>query len=124
MNSNKAELVALCTAYRERFSGPSVDFMLVDAPITTQLPATIERETRRAFVEAVEGIWCERRRKRGRGSTYLWDKEAYDGPLLRLLIKVFEAMDEPYPPSRATLHHDLHSLTGEERKHKNHNVGR
>jgi hypothetical protein len=106
-------LADLCTIYSERFQGPPLH--------RTALAA--ELAARRAFVEAVEGVWRECRRKRGRGSSYREVirqrevvKKVHDGPLLRLLLKLFEAMREPNPPSAATLHHDLDFLrTGRER---------
>jgi len=108
--SDIAELVELATVYRERFQGPPLpDFMLADA--VRLLPT--ELEARRAFVEAVEGIWRERHRKRG-GSSYravirkrIQVNQLHDGPLLRLLLALFQAMGEPNPPSATTLHHDL-----------------
>jgi hypothetical protein len=113
------DLVELCTVYRERFCGPPPpDFMLADAPVTKQPPATTEQEARRAFVAAVEAIWRERWQKGGHGSAYRWEREAHDGPLLRLLHKLFEAMGEPNPPSVAALHHDIVAVTNErERPH-------
>ena len=113
------DFVDLCTCYRERFRGPPLpDFMLLDSPVTQQLPATTEQEARRAFVAAVEAIWRERRRRGGHGSAYRHERDAHDGPLLWLLLILFNAMGEPNPPSMATLHHDIVAVTsGRERPH-------
>jgi hypothetical protein len=109
-------LVELCTIYHERFRGPPLPELMLDDAME-QAPPTAELEARRAFVDAVEGVWRERRRKRGRGSSYRYDKEIHDGPLLQLLLKLFEAMGEPNPLSADTLHHDLQALhSGRERK--------
>jgi hypothetical protein len=113
--SDIAELVGRTTDYRERFQGPPLpDFMLVDA---TRSSPTTELEARRAFVEAVEGVWHERSRKRGPGSSYqsiirkrVFVKQIHEGPLLRLLLTLFQAMGEAESPSPATLHHDLNFL--------------
>jgi len=102
-------LVELCTIYVERFRGPVPDFSLT---IVWQPPKAVELEARRTFIDAVEWVWRECRRKPGQGSSWRDDKGAHDGPLLRLLLKLFEAMREPNPPSAATLHHDLTFLQG------------
>jgi len=115
-----AELAELATIYAERFRGPPVpDFILADLPKPTARTArAAELAARRAFVEAVEGVWRECRSRRGRGSSYR-QKEGtgvHDGPLLRLLRNLFAAIDEQNTPSAATLHHDLDFLhTGRER---------
>jgi hypothetical protein len=127
--SDVEDFVEICTDYSRRFRGPIPDFMLYDSPITRQLPETIELEARRAFVEAVEGIYRERVRRRG-GSAYNHLRveagdRAHDpaepthtGPLIDLLQELFRAMNEPDPPSAATLHHDLEFIrTHTERDH-------
>jgi hypothetical protein len=106
--SDVAYFVGLCTDYRERFRGPVSDFSLT---VAQQPPEAAELEARRAFVDAVECVWCECRRRRGRGSFYS-RHAGYDGPLVRLLLKLFKAMGEPNPPSAATLHHDLTFVQG------------
>jgi hypothetical protein len=103
-----AELVDLCTIYAERFREPMPDWAFA---YSWQPPEAVELAARRAFVGAVEGVWRERRRRRGRGSFYSRHAR-YDGPLVRLLLKLFKAMGEPNPPSAATLHHDLTFLQG------------
>jgi hypothetical protein len=104
-------LVDLCTIYTERFRDPvPVPEFMKPKPTAHNAARAADLEARRAFVEAVEGIWRERYRKRDYGSSYSWKYDRYDGLLLRLLRKLFEAMREPNPPSSATLHHDLDFL--------------
>jgi hypothetical protein len=97
------ELVAACTEYKKRSWQPALKkFMLKDIVQRS----VHERQTRQSFVEEVRGIWDERRRKRGRGSSYSRHKGRFDGPLIRLLADLFKAMDES-PPNWATLHTDI-----------------
>jgi hypothetical protein len=104
--SDITELVELAATYHQRFNGPALpDYMLLYAPITRQQPATTELVARRAFVEAVEGVWRERRGGRGRAAFSSKTKKL-DGPLLRLLRELFVAMGEQ-PPSDATLYDDI-----------------
>jgi hypothetical protein len=113
-------LVDLCTIYRERFCEPrppDCKFPYHPKP-TPRTERAAELAARRAFIEAVEGIWRDRRRKRGRGASYRHHqgKGVHDGPLLRLLKALFVAMREPNPPTPATLSHDLTALArGRER---------
>jgi hypothetical protein len=68
-----------------------------------------ELEARRAFVAAVEAVWRERRRRRGRGSYYNVKEELHAGPLLWLVQYLLAAAGERLP-SAHTLHHDLKLL--------------
>jgi hypothetical protein len=68
-----------------------------------------ELEARRAVVDAVEGVWRERRRRRGRGAHYDPEQEVHAGPLVRLVQYLLAAAGER-PPSAATLYHDLKFL--------------
>jgi hypothetical protein len=87
------------------------------ADVTVGSPKTVELEARRAFIDAAEGVWRERRRKRGRGS-FVSRHKGRDGPLLRLLRYLFIAAGE-VPPSPTTLDDDIRWLeTQRERKRK------
>jgi hypothetical protein len=113
--SEVGELVDLCTIYAERFREPVTDYILTC--VDEQSPKRVELEARRAFVEAVEGVWRESRRRPGRGS-FVSRHKGRDGPLLRLLQKLFVAAGEA-PPSPTTVHDDIVWLERQrERKRK------
>lgn len=103
--SDIQELVELANTYAGRFSGEVPDFMLEHAPITRQSPRLTELDARRAFVEAVEGVWRQRYGRPGRGAFASKGKK-FDGPLLRLFEALFVAMGEK-PPSCSTLYDDI-----------------
>ena len=107
-----AELAEITAIYVGRFARRSAlpDFIVVDAVKQNSDPRRTERDARRAFVAAVEGIWRDRWRKKGHGSSYQPDAEIHDGPLIRLLQYLLAAAGEKTPPSNSTLHHDLSFL--------------
>jgi hypothetical protein len=65
---------------------------------------------RRAFIWAVEDLWRQRWRRNEHGWHYNRHKGHYDGPLLRLLLYLFEAAGGKVP-SAATIVGDLKELT-------------
>lgn len=110
-----AELVDLVSIYANRFHPdpePTLDFMLVDAVLL----GSTDRDARRAFIEAVEGVWRSRSSKpHTLGSYFDPEKKYHDGPLIRLLLRLFEAMGGPVPAA-STLHDDLVSSGRGDRK--------
>jgi hypothetical protein len=109
------ELVDLASDYVRRFGDePVPDFMLEYAVKCH----TTDKEVRRAFVEAFEGIWRERLRRRGRGAYYNLFDAKHTGPLVRLIQHLLRGARDPNPPSAAVLFHDIKFLaTGKERNH-------
>ncbi len=106
------ELVELTAAVAERFQGPaSPDFMLDDAwkERWHQQPRQIEMDVRRAFVEAVEGVWHECGAT-GLGSYYNKEEAKHTGRLNLLLQELLRAVGEDKPGLAATLHHDIEFL--------------
>jgi hypothetical protein len=116
--SDVAELVDLVSTYVERFGGPPLaDYLLDHSWERHSQPSRMELEGRRAFVEAVEGVWRERCRRTGLGAHYDPDDEIHSGPLVKLLQYLLRAAGEAKPPSAATLAHDVKFLaTGRERR--------
>jgi hypothetical protein len=105
------ELAELAAIYVHRFDQSEVVPNWLAAEIWTsdaaQRPRKASRDARRAFVEAVEGIWRQRKRARGYGSHYDNDAKTHYGPLIALIQELFRAAGEERPPMNTTLHHDL-----------------
>jgi hypothetical protein len=112
------ELVELLTIYEQRFKEPAISKLLLKRQrdwVGFRRPRRAERDARRAFVEAVEGIWRECGGKT-QGSYYDPHEETHTGPLVLLLQELFRAINTSNSPSAATLHHDITFVyTGRER---------
>lgn len=113
------ELVELLKIYEHRFKEPTLSRLLIERQrdwIGFRRPRRAELDARRAFVEAVEGVWRECGGQR-RGAHFDVENEVHSGPLVMLIQELFRVFGNTNPPSAATLHHDLKFLaTGRERR--------
>lgn len=113
------ELVELLKIYEHRFKDPPLSRTLMKMQrdwIGYRRPRRAELDARRAFVEAVEGVWRECGGRK-RGAHFDAIKDVYSGPLVTLIQELFRGFGSTNPPSAATLHHDLKFLaTGRERR--------